>query len=262
MTTRVKHHKSKSGDADLLYGFHPVREVLKAGRRAVECIFLAGGRGMPRRREIADLAQRAGIPVELRTPSELTALVGHTGHQDVAARAATYPACSLETLLARKPDGTAPPPWLLLLDQVTDPQNFGAMVRTAHCAGVQGVVLPKDRSAPPSPAAVKASAGALEHMRVVYVTNLVSAMKSIKKNGYWIAGAHQAGRVNLFESDLRGALALVIGGEEKGLRPLVQQHCDFTVAIPQYGAVTSLNASAAAAVLIYETLRQRQKVRS
>ena len=149
------------------------------------------------------------------------------------------------------------PAWLLLLDQVVDPQNFGAMVRTAHCAGMQGIILTKDRSAPPSAAASKASAGALEHMFVAYATNLVEVIKGLKTNGVWVAGADRGGDRPLFDADLAGPLALVIGGEDKGLRPLVRKHCDFTLSIPQTGPVGSLNASVAAAVIIYESYRQR-----
>lgn len=241
----------------LLYGYHPVREALRAGRRSIGAIHLAEGKGIVRRQELVDLAEQAGVAVQWTTPEKLTALVGHRRHQDVAAHAAPYPVSSLEEILA---EASVPPrvPWVVLLDQIVDPQNFGAIVRTAHCAGVHGVVAPKDHSAPPTPAASKASAGALEHMRVAYVTNLVAAARRLKDHGFWIAGADQNGRQCVFDADLKGPLALVVGGEEKGLRPLVKKHCDFTVAIPQTGPVGSLNASAAAAVIIYEAFRQRR----
>jgi 23S rRNA (guanosine2251-2'-O)-methyltransferase len=241
----------------LLYGYHPVREAFRAGRRRIGAIYLAEGKGIVRRQELVDLAEQAGVAVQWTTPEKLTALVGHRRHQDVAADAAPYPVSSLEEILA---EAAAPSrvPWVVLLDHVVDPQNFGAIVRTAHCAGVHGVVAPKDHSAPPTPAASKASAGALEHMRVAYVTNLVAAARRLKDHGFWIAGADQNGRQCVFDADLKGPLALVVGGEEKGLRPLVKKHCDFTIAIPQTGPVGSLNASAAAAVIIYEAFRQRR----
>jgi 23S rRNA (guanosine2251-2'-O)-methyltransferase len=175
----------------------------------------------------------------------------------VAARTEAYPVSSLEEILSQ-PAAEGQAPWLVLLDQVVDPQNFGAIVRTAYCAGVHGVVAPKDRSAPPTPAASKASAGALEHMRVAYVTNLAAAAQRLKTQGFWIAGADQEGAQCVFDADLKGPLALIIGGEEKGLRPLVKKQCDFTLAIPQTGRIGSLNASAAAAVIIYEAFRQRR----
>jgi 23S rRNA (guanosine2251-2'-O)-methyltransferase len=243
-------------NASLLYGYHPVREALRAGRRDIQTIYLSYGKNAARRQEIANLAAPTGAKVQWIEARELTGLVGHSRHQDVAAQAAAYPVSSLEEILsADVPSGA---PWVLLLDQIVDPQNFGAIVRTAHCAGIIGVVVPKDRSAPPTPAVSKASAGALEHMRVAYVTNLVSAMETLKQRGFWIGGADRDGRQCVFDADLKGSLALVIGGEEKGMRPLVQKHCDFTVAIPQAGVVGSLNASAAAAVIIYEAFRQRR----
>lgn len=242
--------------APLLFGYHPVREAFRAGRRHIRTVYLAQGKGAARRQEIEDLAGKSGTQVQWIAPKELTRLIGHDRHQDVAARTSAYPISSLEEILTIT--GGSDAPWLLLLDQVVDPQNFGAIVRTAHCAGIHGILLPKDRSAPPTPAASKASAGALEHMRIAFVTNLVSTMAILKQEGFWIAGADRETGRSVFEADLKGPLALVIGGEEKGIRPLVQKHCDFTVAIPQAGAVASLNASAAAAVIIYEAFRQRQ----
>jgi hypothetical protein len=143
----------------LLWGYHPVFEALRARRRELHTVYLAGGQGAPRRQAIADAARRAGVAVQWVEPDKLTALVGHRRHQDVAAEAAAYPVSALEEIVRACPAGTAG--WVLLLDQIVDPQNFGAIVRTAHCAGIHGIVAPKDRSAPPSAAASKASAGAL-----------------------------------------------------------------------------------------------------
>ncbi|KJS32125.1 MAG: hypothetical protein VR64_08440 [Desulfatitalea sp. BRH_c12] len=241
----------------LLYGYHPVREALRAQRRTIHTVYLAQGKGAPRRQEIAELAKQTGVAVQWVAPQQITNQVGHPRHQDVAAQCTDYPVSSLEEILAVCADASEPP-WVLLLDQVVDPQNFGAIVRTAHYAGMHGVLVPKDHSAPPTPAASKASAGALEHMRVAYVTNLVSAANVLKEHGFWIAGSHQHGQRCVFDADLKGSLALIIGGEEKGLRPLVQKQCDFTVAIPQMGQVGSLNASAAAAIVIFEAFRQRR----
>lgn len=245
------------GPPTILYGYHPVREALWARRRHVRTVYLAQGKGEGRRREIAELARKNGVEVQWVAPRQLTDMVGHPRHQDVAAKVDAYPGSSLEEILAT-PRGDGRAPWVLLLDQVVDPQNFGAIVRTADCAGIQGVLVPKDHSAPPTPAASKASAGALEHMRVAYETNLVTIMRRLKDNGFWIAGADRMGAQSVFDADLKGPLALVIGSEEKGLRPLVKKHCDFIISIPQTGSVGSLNASAAAAVIIYEAFRQRR----
>ncbi len=249
----------KPSSTKILFGYHPVREALIARRRQFEVVYLAPGKGEARRSDIADLAAQAGIKVQWANPQKITALVGHPQHQDVAAKVSGYPISSLEEILSTQ-GGDKGALWLLMLDQVVDPQNFGAIVRTALCAGIHGVVLPKDHSAPPSPTASKASAGALEHMRVAYETNLVTTAKILKNQGFWIVGADRDGRQSLFDSDLKGPLVIVIGSEEKGLRPLVKRHCDFIISIPQSGPVGSLNASAAAAVFIYEAYRQRNKV--
>lgn len=246
-------------DPALLWGYHPVYEALRAGRRKIETLFMVQDKLGPRDEALLELARSRGIPVQRKTPQQLTTLVGHRRHQGIGARATAYPTSSLEEIIgqARSQGNDA---FVLVLDQIVDPQNLGAIVRSAQCAGIHGVVVPKDRSAPPSAAASKASAGALEHMRVAYVTNLAEALKRLKGMGLWIAGADHRGRRTVFESDLTGSLAIVIGGEEKGIRPLVKKHCDFIVAVPQAGPIGSLNASAAAAVVMYEAYRQRHGI--
>lgn len=238
----------------LLWGYHPVWEALQARRRKMYGLFIAQDK-RGRRDKMARLANQAGVNVQWVSVQELTEMVGHDRHQGVAAQAAGYPFVSLEQILAV--DATAP--LLLVLDQIVDPQNLGAMARTAQCAGIHGIVITKDRAAMPTAAASKASAGALEHMLVARVTNLTKMLKGLKANGLWIAGADHHGESTVFDTELTGPLALVMGSEEKGLRPLVRQQCDFTLAIPQVGPIGSLNASVAAAVLMYEAFRQRRK---
>ncbi len=243
-------------DNDLLWGYHPVFEALRAGRRTMECLFVAQGKNTPREEALIRYARDAGVTVQGKTPQQLTTLVGHRRHQGICARVSDYPMSSLAEILGfvgRRQDNA----FFLVLDRIVDPQNLGAIVRTAQCAGVHGIVIPKDRSAPPSAAASKASAGALEHMRLAYVTNLVAAIKQLKTSGLWIAAAERHGHSSVYQTDLTGPLAIVVGGEEKGIRPLVKKYCDFTVAIPQIGPMGSLNASAAAAVVMYEAFRQR-----
>ncbi|UCF91775.1 MAG: 23S rRNA (guanosine(2251)-2'-O)-methyltransferase RlmB [Desulfobacterales bacterium] len=150
-------------------------------------------------------------------------------------------------------------PFLLLLDGILDPHNLGAIIRTALCAGVHGVIIPRDRAASPTPAVSKASAGALEHVRLIQVTNLVRTVQALKEKGLWIYGLDRSGEHSIFASDLTGPLALVIGGEQRGIRPLVKKNCDLVVAIPQVGPMNSLNASVAAAVAMFETFRQRTR---
>lgn len=248
----------KQHSIQLLFGYHPVREALIAQRRRFDVIYLAHGKGAHRRDDIVDLAGRLKIEVQWSSAQQLTSLIGHAYHQDVVAKVSDYPICPLTQIVHPHVSmDTNPPQWVILLDQVVDPQNLGAIVRTALCAGVNGVVLPKNHSAPPSPAVSKASAGALEHMAVAYETNMVTTIKALKNNGFWVVGADRDGEQSLFEADLTGPLGIVIGSEEKGVRPLVKRHCDFTIGIPQTGPVGSLNASAAAAIIIYEALRQR-----
>jgi 23S rRNA (guanosine2251-2'-O)-methyltransferase len=243
-------------DATLLWGYHPVYEALRAGRRQIATLFMVQEKIGPRDEAVLELARSRGVPVQRKTLQQMTTLVGHRRHQGIGAQVTAYPVSSLEEILneARSQGRDA---FVLVLDQVVDPQNLGAIVRSAQCAGIHGIMIPKDRSAPPSAAASKASAGALEHMRIAYVTNLAETLKRLKEMGLWIAGADHRGRKTIFESDLTGPLAIVIGGEEKGIRPLVKKHCDFIVAVPQAGPIGSLNASAAAAVVMYEAYRQR-----
>lgn len=236
-----------------LWGVHPVAEALRAGRRTFFRLWLASDKTSGRREEILALADRAGIAVEHHTARQLSSVVGHDRHQGVWAEVGAYPFCPLDRIST----AAKGPPVVLVLDHIVDPHNFGAIVRTAQCAGMHGIVVPKDRSAPPSAAASKASAGALEHARIACVTNLAQSLKRLKRDGLWIAGADRQGGTGLYAADLTGPLALVIGGEEKGLRPLVRRQCDYILAVPQVGPIGSLNASVAAAVIMYEAFRQR-----
>jgi 23S rRNA (guanosine2251-2'-O)-methyltransferase len=244
-------------DNTLLWGYHPVYEALRAGRRKMETLFLVQDKISPREEALIQEARRAAVSVQGRTPQQLTTLVGHRRHQGICATVTEYPISSVDDILESAANDSDKA-FVLVLDQVVDPQNLGAIVRTAQCAGIHGIVVPKDRSAPPSAAASKASAGALEHMQMAYVTNLVEALKRLKSYGLWVAGADRYGPEIVFQADLTGPLAIVIGGEEKGIRPLVKKHCDFMVSVPQIGPIGSLNASAAAAVVLYEAFRQRR----
>jgi 23S rRNA (guanosine2251-2'-O)-methyltransferase len=149
--------------------------------------------------------------------------------------------------------------FLLMLDNIVDPQNLGALIRTALCVGIDGVILPKDNCAPPTPAVSRASAGALEHIKLSRVTNLVQTIKLCKNRGLWIMGLLKDAEQSIYAGDLTGSIAMVLGGEQKGLRPLVRKKCDFLFSIPQQGPIDSLNASAAGAVTMYEAWRQRQQ---
>lgn len=189
--------------------------------------------------------------------SDLNRLTGSAFHQGVAAKVGPYPVAGVDDMISiRNKEGGNP--FLLLLDTIMDPQNAGALIRTALCAGVDGIIVTKDRSVGLTPAVSRASAGSLEHSIIARVTNLSVTIKELKKNGIWVAGADQSASLSVFESDLSGPVAIVIGGEGKGIRPLVKRSCDFLISIPQCWKIGSLNASAAGAVVMYEAYRQRK----
>jgi 23S rRNA (guanosine2251-2'-O)-methyltransferase len=242
--------------AEILYGFHPVYEALRAGRRTFHEIYISNQALTKRIKRITSSAVRKHLPIKEVSPARLQSIAGTVSHQGVAAKVTAYPLVDIADLLEAALSGDHPP-LLLLLDHIVDPHNLGAVIRTAVCAGVDAVIIPKDRSAHPSPAVSKVSSGALEHMRVAQVNNIVRVVKTLKDQDLRIVGLDQnAGRF-VYSADLTGAIGLVIGGEEKGIRSLVKQNCDLLVSIPQTGKVGSLNASVAGAVVMYESYRQR-----
>jgi len=243
--------------SEILYGIHPVHEALKANRRQLYEVYLAARKKSERLAQIQSLATSRGVAMKTVDTADIRALAGQPGHQGVAARVSPYEMVALSQLLETVPARGGAAPFLLVLDSVQDPQNLGAIIRTGLCVGVNGVVMPKDRCASPTPAVSSASAGALEHIRLARVTNLVQGFNWIKQSGLWITGLERNTAVSIYDTDLAGPLAVVLGGEQKGIRPLVKKNCDLLVSIPQYGPVDSLNVSAAAAVAMYEVLRQR-----
>lgn len=249
--------RAPSTSREVLYGFHPVMEALVAGRRTIHALMVDRADLSGRRNRLAELAQSRRIDWQALTSDQLRAACGSDQHQGVAAAVSPLPMDSLESVTAR-PAGTGGSCLLVLLDSIVDPNNLGAIVRSAHCVGVDAMVIPKDRAVGATPAVSKASAGALEHMRLCRVTNLAGTIGWLKDQGVWVAGMAMEAPQTIFEADLTGPLALVVGGEEKGLRPLVRQQCDFLVSIPLRGRIDSLNASAAAAVVLYEAFRQRE----
>jgi 23S rRNA (guanosine2251-2'-O)-methyltransferase len=240
--------------ARVVYGVHPVREALRAGR--VQALFVAEGDVGPTLREIDDAAKKAGVTPVAQPRAALDELAHHGAHQGAVAIVGDYQFATLEGVMdvARR---SGAPPFVLVLDSVQDPQNLGALVRTAHVAGAHGVVIPKDRAVGVTPTVVKASAGATEHMKIAQVVNVARALEELKEAGLWIAGAVAAGGTEPWKVDLAGPIAIVLGAEGKGIRPLVLRGCDLLIRIPMFGRVASLNVSAAGAILLYETVRQR-----
>lgn len=204
-----------------------------------------------------DQARTRGIPVVYQPEAFSCSKLAGATHQGIAADVGSLPLADEDAML-RRAEREGRPAFVLVLDGITDPQNLGALVRTALAMGVHGVVLPKNRSAPLSAAVSKASSGAMEHMVFRRVTNLVSCLQGLKDRGLWVIGADKGGRTPVFEADLTIDLAFVIGGEEKGIRPLVRKTCDLLVCILQADTIDSLNAAAAGAMVMYEAVRQRQ----
>jgi len=241
---------------EILFGINPVLEALKAGRRNFFEIYIAKKKISQRLEKILILAEAKKKPVKWVEISQLKYLTGTDRHQGIGARTSPFPLSGISDIIDNiQPDNTNH--LLLLVDNVMDPHNLGALVRTALCVGVDGIIIPKDRSVSPTPSVSKASAGALEHIHLVRVTNMVNTIGVLKEKGWWIAGMEKTSDKSIFLSDLTGRLAIIIGGEEKGIRPLVKKRCDFLMSIPQKGPVTSLNASVAGAVALYEAFRQR-----
>lgn len=241
---------------EVLAGPHAVLEALRAGRRIIRRISLARQEHGGAVGAILRLAQDRGVPVEVRSRSDLDRLVGGGVHQGILAEAGPFPYVEAEEIVGRALRASEAA-FLVALDGIQDPQNLGAIIRTAEAAGAHGLILPRDRAAAVTPAAVRASAGATEQLPVARVTNLAAFLEWVKGQGVWVVGADPTGGSLLYAADLREPVALVIGAEGGGLRPLIKTRCDMRVRIPLAGKVASLNASSAAAICIFEVIRQR-----
>ncbi|MBU2802427.1 23S rRNA (guanosine(2251)-2'-O)-methyltransferase RlmB [Acidithiobacillus caldus] len=238
---------------DWAIGVHAVAAAIDAGE--VEQLWVAREREEDRRiREVVAAAELHGIRTRWAATAEINRLGGGPQHQGLVARLLARPAPTLAQVLEDIPA----PGLLLILDGILDPHNLGACLRSAEAAGANAVVLPKDHACPVNATVRKAAAGAASRLPIVVVTNLVRSMVGLQEYGYWIAGLAGEASQDLYEADLRGPLALVLGSEEKGLRRLVREHCDFLWHIPMCGAVESLNVSVAGALALFEARRQRR----
>ena len=244
---------------EVLYGLHPVEEALKAGRRRFDHVLVAREREDLRLELLVAALRQSGVPVRQESREQLTMLARTPAHQGVVALVRAQEFLSIEDLFTPDPRAANPSARLVLaLDGVEDPQNLGALLRVADGAGVDGVVLTERRSAPLSPVAVKASAGAAEHLRIARVVNLVRALEELKRQNLWIVGLDERGTADYDQFDLTGDCVLVLGREGAGLHDLVRRTCDHLLRIPMAGGVSSLNVSAAGAVVLYEAFRQRR----
>ena len=243
--------------AELIYGLNPVREALRGERRRPLELTVATGPRPPRLVELVAAAEAAGVPVRYRERRDLDRLAGTSHHQGVLLALEPFPYSELDELLeAWRHSGR--PAFFVLLDGITDPHNFGAILRSAEAAGCHGVIVAKDRSCPVTAVVDKTSAGALEHLPVCQVTNLARTLETLQAQGVWCYGLAGEGASALYACGLTGDLALVVGSEGNGLRPNVQRHCDGLLAIPMLGRVGSLNASVAAGIALFEVVRQRE----
>ncbi len=241
---------------EIIYGINSVFEALKADRRKIFEIYIAENKASERIAKVVNFAKSKKIPVKKIKTSQLKSIAGNSLHQGISAKVNPYAMAGLSDIIGGDLVNNNNR-FLLLLDNVLDPQNLGAIIRTALCVGVDGIIIPKNRSAMPTPAVSRASAGAIEHASLIRVTNMVDTIKVLKQQGVWVVGLDRGTEKTVYSSDLTGSVAIVIGGEEKGIRPLVKKNCDFLVSIPQMGQMNSLNASVAAAIAMYEAFRQR-----
>ena len=240
---------------DIIEGRNAVIEALRVGR-SIDKIFIAKGETDKTLGHIASKAREAGIVVVDADRRKLDNMSVTHSHQGVIALVGVNEYCSVEDILAvAEKKGEAP--FVIVCDEVSDPRNLGAIIRSAECAGAHGVIIPKRRSAGLTAIVGKASAGAAEHMAIARVPNIPAVLKELKDKGLWVYGAAAGGSNGLWGTDFTGAMALVIGSEGDGISRLVRENCDFIVNIPMVGKINSLNASAAASVIMYEVLRQR-----
>jgi len=237
----------------VLYGINVIREALRSSRCQLREVLAAERGGVQGLTDLLSTALSHGVTVRRVDRAMLDSLTGNAPHQGVAGLLDHFPYADLATILT----GNTGTPLLLIVDGIQDPRNLGALIRSADACGVWGVVIPKDRAAGVSPVVAKSSAGALFHVPVMRATNLHRVLVQLKRQGLWIIGTAAGVPADLYQHDLTVPLAVVIGSEATGLRRLIRDTCDFVVSLPMRGAVTSLNASVAGAVVLYEVMRQR-----
>lgn len=240
---------------EVVAGRNPVVEVL-SGDRDVERVFIADGAEGSVSKIVA-IAREKGIIVDFVPKEKIDAMAPGVKHQGVAAKVSEYKYSDLEDVFARA-EASGEDPFIMILDEIEDPHNLGAVIRTAECAGAHGVIIPKRRSASLTQTAALSAAGAIENMPVVQVTNLARTIEDLKERGVWVGAADMDGET-YYDADLSGPIALVIGNEGRGVGRLVKEKCDFVLSIPMYGRINSLNASNAAAILMYGIRRARNE---
>ncbi len=240
----------------MIWGIHPVHEKLKNDPESLKEILIKHPDRGKGRDVIVNLARSQLVSVRFEKEEVLDHIVGHRHHQGIVAYIQEHIYKTLEEILSY----SCPTSYglILILDGLVDPQNVGSLIRSGYAAGVQGLIIPRDRAAQITGTVEKVAAGALSYVPVARVTNIVRTIDALKKAGYWIIGTAAEGDKTIYQIDFKANVALVIGSEAKGIRPLVRRHCDLMVSIPMFGEVSSLNAAVAGAVILFEILRQRR----
>jgi len=241
--------------SNIIYGKNPVIEALESGQ-SINKIYLSSGPQKPVDRKIIQLARQRGIPVREVDRKKLLELAGTEKNQSIVAVLTEIVYSTIEDIFSRASQRSEPP-LIAILDEIQDPHNFGAIIRSAEAFGFHGIIIPKDRSVGITKTVAKTSAGAVSHIPIIRVPNLAQLIKTLKIENIWITGTDQQAEIKFYEADLNRSLAVVIGSEGKGMRRLVKESCDFLVRIPMDGKINSLNASVAAALVFCEARRQR-----
>ncbi|OGU15439.1 MAG: 23S rRNA (guanosine(2251)-2'-O)-methyltransferase RlmB [Geobacteraceae bacterium GWC2_53_11] len=239
---------------ELIFGVNPVKESLQGTRGAFN-LYVQNSATDHRVEKIIRLAEERGVAVHRRDKVDLTKMCASSHHQGIALEVEPFRYADFDGLMTAI-DQSGKAGFILVLDAIQDPHNLGALIRSAACAGADGVLIPKDRACGVTAAAEKTSAGAVETIPVAMVTNIAQTLEVLKKRGYWVYGLDGAARHSVYQSDFSGNVVLVVGSEGEGIRPLVRKQCDVVMSIPQYGGVSSLNASVAGGIALFEVARK------
>lgn len=251
---RIEQEDSENGRIE---GRNPILEAIKAGH-PINKLYMEKGSNDPALKRIYAIARKSGIAVTYLEKGKLDSMSLTRNHQGVIAEASPYDYAEVSDII-KSAEEKKQPPFILILDGITDPNNLGSIIRTAECAGVHGIILPKRRSAGLTPVVAKVAAGAAEHIPIARVTNLTRTIQELKEAGIWIAGADADGETVYDKFDYKSALAIVIGSEGSGISRLVRENCDVLIKIPLYGEINSLNAAVAAALIIFRSAGEREK---
>lgn len=239
---------------ELIFGVNPVKESLQGSRGAFN-LYVQNSATDHRVEKIIRLAEERGVPVHRRDKIDLTKMCASSHHQGIALEVEPFRYADFDELMETVGQ-SGRPGFILVLDAIQDPHNLGALIRSAACAGADGVLIPKDRACGVTASAEKTSAGAVETIPVAMVTNIAHTLEALKKLGYWVYGLDGSARQSVYQAGFSGNVALVVGSEGEGIRPLVRKQCDVVMSIPQYGGVSSLNASVAGGIALFEVARK------